>query len=428
MGGQLSLADGRPLATLYFLSPWRQISLFLAFLILAGCAEVTRPSPTVSEIEDCQLTALRRHPHKNWALERVSRVFLRELITVPQVHGRTYPFLGFSWWLTEADKIVVDNIWRPSPAHEVGLRQGDIILAVNNWPIDPWVVNWDRKMRVSRDVFRELFWVTDIRTYKLQGKSQQLLMSVLPGEILVSIMLDLKHIAMDARGGYLTGPVELLIERQGEKFMVVLYPQHLPADYAILVDTQDRQLTAYAAPGKIILARPLVNFCLNDDELALIVGHELAHHVLGHLARGAGQLGAAKSVGKVWNLLGAFATQTLNRLMNWRSFIWAEEDFPAVAQNAVVSVFSREDEREADAYGLWYAYQAGYDIEAGLALWERLGTVANDPFQRTYFLDSHPAPMERLARLKRIARYFKAGRAAEVFLPSADLDRLPAPE
>jgi hypothetical protein len=105
-----------------------------------------------------------------------------------------------------------------------------------------------------------------------------------------------------------------------------------------------------------------------------------------------------------------------------------DPDVRQVARNAVVSVFSREDEREADIYGAWYAFQAGYDIERGAAVWERVaGVDEKDPFLTTYFLASHPAPTERLARLKLVAQYFKAGRAAEVFLQTADLNRRPPP-
>ena len=94
----------------------------------------------------------------------------------------------------------------------------------------------------------------------------------------------------------------------------------------------------------------------------------------------------------------------------------------------MVSVFSQDNEREADIYGAWYAFQAGYDIERGAAVWERMAAVdENDPFLTTYFLASHPASLERMARLKLIAQYFKAGRAAEVFLQTADLNRRPPP-
>ena len=132
-------------------------------LCLMGCAEVTRPMPTAPEVEAVQLVALTRHPNSTYSEERGMRVFLRLLPTLPQIHGRTYPFLGFNWWLTEADHPVVDNVWYPSPAHDrplrrdvatlddphdtrpprpdagAALKQGDIILAVNGMPIPTWV-------------------------------------------------------------------------------------------------------------------------------------------------------------------------------------------------------------------------------------------------------------------------------------------------
>ncbi len=102
--------------------------LLIAFLFLAGCAEVTRPIPTGPEVETVQLTALTRHPHSTYSEERSMRVFLRLLATLPQIHGRTYPFLGFNWNITEAGHAVVDNIWHPSPAHDRPLPQDAINL------------------------------------------------------------------------------------------------------------------------------------------------------------------------------------------------------------------------------------------------------------------------------------------------------------
>ncbi len=406
----------------------RLAATLLIPLILSGCAEVTRPTPSASEIEEAQLAATARHPAKTWSLERVSRVFLRVLPAIPQVDGRTYPFLGFNWWITDTRKVVIDSIWRPSPAQDAGLRQGDLLVAVNNWPIHTWVKDWDDYVRLVRDVSQDLTMATRTAGYRNKQRVEQIYFLSLPGEILVSILLDLKHVAMDARGRYVSGPVELLVQREGRTFPVTLYPQHLPGDYAILVDSKDRMINAFAAPGRIILTHRLVSFCLNDDELALIIGHELAHQSLGHLIRGAGYRRLGGLVGKSWQLMGAFATHSLNNLMDVRRVMTSRSASPEVTQNAVVSAFSREDEREADTYGLWFAHQAGYDIDKALAVFERLAAVKQDPFETTYFLDTHPAPLERLARLKRVARYVKAGRAAEIFLQSADLDRKPPPE
>lgn len=421
MGRQLSHLCHRPVPALRLLRPGLALALSAVLLFGAGCAQVKRPNPTVSEVEQAQLTASRRHPYKTGSLSRVSQVFIRVLATVPQTQGQTYPFLGFNWWLTEGDRIVIDNVWRPSPAYDVGLRQGDIILGVNNWPIHPWVADWDEKIRAVREFSRDLFWGHRRSTYTTRFYTESFNLLALPGEILVALMLDVRHVMMETRGQYLSGPVELLIERRGKKFTVTLYPQHLPAEYAILVDTHDRSINAFAAPGRVILTSRLASFCLNDDELALVVGHELAHQVLGHLVRGAGHRRLGGLAGKVWGLVGLFATRTVGKLSYLGSSYWLKETAPPSVRDAVVSAFCREDEREADIYGMWYAYQAGYDIERGLAVWERLGAISHDPFENTEFLHNHPAPLERLARLKIAAKCFKAGRAADVFLQSPDL-------
>jgi len=388
-----------------FEMPSRLILVFLSLLLLAGCAEVTRPQPSAGEQEESQLTAIRRHPPQSWALERTSRVFLRLLGRVPQVHGRTYPFLGFNWWVTAREQIVIDQVWRPSPAHDAGLQPGDVILAAHNWPLYPWVPAGDRYLQSTRAMF---------------GGS-------LPGELLVSLLLAVKYVRMDLREQYLSGPVELLVQREEQKFQVTLYPQHLPAEYAILVANNPKvanDVNAWAAPGRIILSRRYVNFCRTDDELALIIGHELAHQVLGHRVRRAGQSQLSWLAG---DTVAAFTTYALGFLLRLWYIPVSKKDL-RVDPAATVSAFSRDDEREADVYGMWYAFQAGFDIEGSLAVMERLAVVIEkDPFYRASFLDSHPASLERLARMKKVARYFKAGRAAEVFLQSANLDRQPAP-
>jgi len=405
-----------------FLRFWIYIHAALALLLLflGGCAEVTRPQASDHEQEEAQLAAARRHPYLSWSGERVARVFLHLLPCLPQVHGRTYPFLGFNWWVTATGKVAVDQVWRPSPAADAGLRQGDLILGVNNWPIPTEAAAWDRGIQTVRDFFKNVLFFVPVDSHeqvykykRVTHRVQHYVYMCLPGEVLPALLLDLKHIQMEARDRYLTGPVELLIQREDQKFRRTLYPQHLPAEYAILVDTKSNQINAYAARGRIIVTQRYVNFCLNDDELALAVGHELAHQALGHLTRGAGHRQLGKFTGAA---LGAFSTLSLNQLLDWRQTM-VSPNVRRVAGDAVESVFSQDDEREADIYGAWYAFQAGYDVEKGLAVWERLAAAQrHDPFEANYWLDSHPPPLERLAALRKVARCFESGRAAEVFL------------
>lgn len=400
------------------------IGCVLLATLLPGCAEVTQPRPAMHEVEDAQLATARRHPRNSWAMERTSRVFIRLLAVAPQVHGRTYPFLGFDWWLTETGKTAIENVWHPSPARDADLKPGDLILAVNNWPIHPWLADYQNSVRLAHDAFQGLFFAGRLGK-EGAGSTRSGHYLLLPAEMLVSLMLDFQHLRMEARGPYISGPVKLLIQRDREKSQVTLYPQHLPAEYGLMIATTDRGINAYAAPGRIILSQRMVNFCLNDDELALVVGHELAHHVQGHLVRGAGHQVLGELLGEA---VTAFTTLSPRQILQWR-YSRVSPEIQNVAGRAVVSVFSQDDEREADAYGLWYAYQAGYDLDKALAFWERMAAVIyRDPFARNYFLNTHPPPLERLARMKRIAKYFKAGRAAEVFLQSPDLNRKPPPE
>jgi Zn-dependent protease with chaperone function len=345
------------------------------------------------------------------------RVFLRLLPTLPCVHGRTYPFLGFNWWVTAAGHPVVDNVWYPSPAHdrplkshrttlfdprdnrpskpEAGpaLQQGDLILAVNGLPIPLWVKDWDEFCQSLRNIFQYSF----------------------PGSALADFVLTARYARQEAEGGYRGGPVTLLIDRQGVRQQVTLYPVHLPAEYGFMAvsDSSGLGYNALAAPGRIMITRNLLNLCRTDDELAVVLGHELAHHAHNHLVRRLGQYPAADLPAQVIALP--------SRLLPWLPKDRSQklsEDVRRVSREAMISAYSRRDELEADAYGLFYAYQAGYDVDQGIYIWERLAAaVDRNVFAGTYFLDSHPAAPERLARLKQIAQLYNSGQAAQVLVP-----------
>lgn len=71
-----------------------------------------------------------------------------------------------------------------------------------------------------------------------------LAISLPPGELLVAILLDIKHLAMEARRRYLGGPVKLLLPRNDDTLKTSLYPRHLPAEHAIDVYTHAKEINA----------------------------------------------------------------------------------------------------------------------------------------------------------------------------------------
>ena len=140
---------------------------------------------------------------------------------------------------------------------------------------------------------------------------------------------------------------------------------------------------------------------LGEDEeaYAALYGHELAHLYLGHNAKAA-QRNSAKMVGS--NVLG---------IALGLAGIPFGGSIADVATSAIETAYSRDDERAADAQGMKYIVQAGYDPYGAVRLQvklKRAGGSAGIPF-----LSTHPSGDERIANMKKLA-------AMENTAPKAD--------
>ena len=161
----------------------------------------------------------------------------------------------------------------------------------------------------------------------------------------------------------------------------------LNCDFTIVVDDRpDQQPNAFQTEdryGRPVIAFniALINSVRNADELAFIMGHESAHHILDHLAktRESATLGAVVFAG-IAAISGAEEEAVRN----------AEQLGAAVGART----YSKQFELEADQLGTVVAFRAGYDPLLGSAFFARIP----DPGNR--FLGSHP-PNEARARIVR---------------------------
>lgn len=152
-----------------------------------------------------------------------------------------------------------------------------------------------------------------------------------------------------------------------------------------------QQVNAFCMPGGRIafFSGILTTLKLTDDEVAAIMGHEIAHALREH-----GRDRAAKSTG----------TQVLSRLAGAGVAAWLGIDprvTDTIAQNAAqlaVLKFSRDDEREADLIGLDLAARAGFDPRAGVALWQKMGAL--NKRQPLALLSTHPGGPERITQIE----------------------------
>jgi predicted Zn-dependent protease len=168
------------------------------------------------------------------------------------------------------------------------------------------------------------------------------------------------------------------------------------------------QLNAFCMPGgKIAFYFGILQkLQLDDDEVAMIMGHEVSHALLEH---------AAARMGKSVATQGAVALgSALLGLGN------LGHQLAGAGAQLLTLKFSREDEEQADALGLRIAARAGYDPQAGVTLWRKM--MAASKGAPPQWLSTHPSGSSRVqeieARLPAVTPdYANAERPSRRFAP-----------
>jgi predicted Zn-dependent protease len=152
------------------------------------------------------------------------------------------------------------------------------------------------------------------------------------------------------------------------------------------------QLNAFALPGgKVGFYTGLINLAGSDDEIAAVMGHEIAHVTSRH---GAERQSQAMLVGGLGALLNAGTQENKNRDLFQLAYV-------GVSALGTLA-YSREHETEADAVGLRFAARAGYDPRAAISIWQKMAAKNSGPAQPKW-LSTHPPTAERIARLQQLA-------------------------
>ena len=151
-----------------------------------------------------------------------------------------------------------------------------------------------------------------------------------------------------------------------------------------------KELNAFCMPGgKIMFYSGLIqNLKLTDDEIAVVMGHEIAHALREHSREQVSQAMAAQAaIGVGAALLGLGDTSA---------------NLAGTAYQALIATrFSRSDETEADRIGLELSARAGYDPRAGITLWKKM-LSGNQGGRPPEFLSTHPAETRRIQQIEEL--------------------------
>jgi predicted Zn-dependent protease len=144
-------------------------------------------------------------------------------------------------------------------------------------------------------------------------------------------------------------------------------------------------VNAFCMPGgKMVMFTGIIEqLKMTDDEIALVMGHEIAHALREH-----SRARAAK--GTITNI-GAIAISIFTGSN-------AAGQLASVGGDLLGRKFSRNDETEADLVGMELAARAGYDPRAGVRLWEKMSAVSKGA--PPPWLSTHPSGAARIQTFK----------------------------
>jgi predicted Zn-dependent protease len=162
----------------------------------------------------------------------------------------------------------------------------------------------------------------------------------------------------------------------------LMYPPSKDWKWSVIV-LDEPKLNAWCMPGgKMAIYTGIIEkLALTDDEIAQIMGHEIAHALLGH---GRERMSRAMAMQGGMLLGSVVAGRDLTGLA-------------PVADIALTLPNSRTGESEADRYGVELAARAGYDPRAAVRLWEKMAKASNNGMPE--FLSTHPSPDNRMEEL-----------------------------
>ena len=186
-------------------------------------------------------------------------------------------------------------------------------------------------------------------------------------------------------GGLSSDPARELVSRVGARIVAQSAASRTPYKFNFHLLADRKTVNAFALPGgQIFVTEALVRLLTSEDEVAGVLGHEVAHvlarHSGEHLAK---QQLTQQLIGAVAIGSGSYETAQLAQL----------------AGSLINMKHGRDDELESDTLGLRLMREAGYDPRAMISVMQKL-EKASGGSRQPEFASTHPSPANRVARIR----------------------------
>jgi len=349
----------------------RNLYCLLIIVLLSACTGPTIRGPDFTDLELAEEKNMQRVEYVRLLIQEQKRVaqiaYRLSTRTLKLCRGDETLVTGaymFDWdltsdeWVDVANQALGINLHTPgievlfiipdSPADIAGLYPGDRIIKLGDWRVPS-----------KRGAFTEFF-------RKLQALNTQNVSSI-----------------------------DLLI-RRGARFVdITVYPIK-GCDYPVIL-REDESLGAFTDGEKVMINRGLLRFVRSDDELAIVITHEMAHNVLNHVDIKRKNALQGATFGVIVDILLAASTGVRTNT------------FEQVGANIGALAYSKEFEKEADYYSAYLMEQAGFDVSRIPVFWRYIGSINQKQMKYNH---THPTSTERSVNIRKIVDEIEEKRRA----------------
>jgi predicted Zn-dependent protease len=184
------------------------------------------------------------------------------------------------------------------------------------------------------------------------------------------------------------GAIESYVDSLGQKLAKASRRANIPYTFKVI---NTATVNAFAVPGgHIYVYRGLLQVAQNEDELTSVLGHEVGHivgrHSINHMSRYALVATVVQEAKKTGVLSDEIIAQVIQIVGG-----------PAMM---IDLAFSREEESEADLFGVYNNVRAGWDPHGAIAMFEIFQRFSGDKTLLQKLMSTHPLPRERIQNVQ----------------------------
>jgi predicted Zn-dependent protease len=164
----------------------------------------------------------------------------------------------------------------------------------------------------------------------------------------------------------------------------------------------DLDFNAFASgESEIVIHKGILRHAENDDEIAMVIAHEMSHHAANHITESQQNTMAGAVVGAL--VMGALTGAAYSGTSYAPSYAQYQVN-NAVNNGAALGAqigrlsYSKAQENEADYLAAYMLERSGFDLHKARNMWVKMGRLGRTEHGERHSINTHPDPAERLAR------------------------------